>query len=539
MEKVKKHTRSGALRTGVLILTVANLAVKVLGVADKVPLNALLGDEMANVNAACALYALLYTVSTAGIPSAVALSVSRARAAKDGARIKRLFDGTMTLLLAVGCLLSLLLLLLAHPISLMSTDGEGFLCTVAIAPALFFTAASAVLRGFFQGFSLLTPTAVSELFEALGKTLFGLALAFFSLQSLGKPAPVAAALAVFGITLGVLMGAAYLALFYKRHAPALLAPLDAPSPQKEGWGAIYRTLLVTALPLALCSALMSLSSLLDAGLMRPLLASYYGDEALAKALYSDYSTGALTLYNLPAVLITPLAAALIPYVSGAAARGEEERAKEITRATIKLAAVLSLPCAAGLLVLARPILSFVFGADVNMADHAGPSLSVLAVAVFLAAVLTVTTATLQAMGRARLPIFSLGVGVLCKLLSMSLLVSRFGTLGVPLSTVAFYAVSVLLKLVFLSRLRLLRLRPFDTFLRPLFCAAACGGMAYFSYRPLAPVLGSAAALLLAVLLGGVVYLLLLVLTRALNGREIALLPLGKRTRAILENVFKV
>ena len=60
MQARKTGVRQGdSLKRGVLFLTLANLLVKVLGFAYKVPLNTLLGDEMANVNAAAALFAVL------------------------------------------------------------------------------------------------------------------------------------------------------------------------------------------------------------------------------------------------------------------------------------------------------------------------------------------------------------------------------------------------------------------------------------------------------------------------------------------------
>ena len=112
MDSVRKGNgegKRGGLLHGVAWLTVAGLAAKVLGFLYKVPLNAILGDEMANVNAAYAVYAVLYTVSTAGIPSAVSLSVSSARAAGDGGRVRAVFRVTMTTLLAVGAVLTALL----------------------------------------------------------------------------------------------------------------------------------------------------------------------------------------------------------------------------------------------------------------------------------------------------------------------------------------------------------------------------------------------------------------------------------------------
>ena len=272
---------------------------------------------------------------------------------------------------------------------------------------------------------------------------------------------------------------------------------------------------------------MSLSGLIDARMMRPLLSDYFGDEALAKALYSDYSTGALTLYNMPAVLITPIATALIPYVSGAVAAGRIERARRVTATALKLASVLSLPCAFGLSALSGPILSFVFRSDTNMAENAGPSLSVLSLCVFFAALLTVSSAALQTVKRERLPLISLGIGVSMKLLLMAPLVRAFGTVGVPLATVAFYGCSTALNLVFLSRAAGLRMRFFDGFLRPALCAAFTAFSARAAYGFFLPRIGADATLLLAVVFAALLYFALLFLLRAVGKEELSLLPFYK------------
>lgn len=530
MQKQRIRTPSaGGLRTGVLFLTVSNLIVKVLGFAYKVPLNMLLGDEMASVNAATALFAVLYTATAAGIPGALALSLSRARATGDRACIRRLYSATMTLLLTVGLLLSVGVFLVAGPLGGTRTDTATRLCTVAIAPALFFSAATGVLRGFFQGFSALTPTAVSGILEAIGKTLFGVLLALLAMDVFGKSRAVAASLAVFGITLGVIMGTLFLALRYRREGRALLlsVPLSA-TPSPDGRAAAFSVLRL-ALPITATAVCMSLSGLLDAQLMRPLLTSYFGDAALAKALYSDYSTGAVTLYNLPLVLVTPIATGLVPFISGALAKGKEERARRVAGAALKLASLVSLPCALGLSALASPTLAFVFRADAEMPLHAGPSLSVLAPCVFFSSLLTVATSALQATGHERAPIFALGVGIVTKLILMPPLVRLFGTVGVPLSTLAFYLVAALIALGLLVRARMLRLPALGASLvRPLLCALPAAILARMTHTGLLSLLGAGSALPLAVLCGALVYAAMLILLRAVEREELSLLPFGAK-----------
>ena len=58
----EKGTRTATFFGGVLVLTLANIFVKLFGFLYKVPLNRLLGDEMANVNAAYSVYFLRATM---------------------------------------------------------------------------------------------------------------------------------------------------------------------------------------------------------------------------------------------------------------------------------------------------------------------------------------------------------------------------------------------------------------------------------------------------------------------------------------------
>lgn len=523
----KREKRRGGLLSGVFVLTAANVLVKILGFVYKVPLNALLGDEMANVNAAYAIYALLYTAATAGIPGAVALSVSRGVALGDRRRVKLVFYSSITFLLSLGLFLFLLLALLAGPVSRMNSDGDAYLCILAISPALFFTAAVSVFRGYFQGFSDLRPTAVSQFLEALGKVAFGLGLVYLALHFWGYTHHTAAALSVFGITLGVALGTVYLAFVFWQRGRPLLRGINEKSRTKEKGRQVFRSVLAIALPITLTSAMMSLSTLLDAQMTRPLLTRYYGDAALAKAIYSDYSTGAVTLYNLPAILITPLCTAMVPFVSSALAKGEKTSAKSAMESILGAASLLSLPCALGMSVLASPILSFVFRGDENMAENAGVLLSVLALGVFFLALLMVTSSALQAVGRERLPILSLGAGIGVKLLTMPLLVHLLGKTGVPLSTLCFFAVVCLLNFYFVRRETGIGIRFADTFFRPALCALLSALSALLVFGLLSRVASPSVSLLFAILAAVIVYVFSLLFTRTVSRSLVEKLPFGE------------
>ena len=531
---VKMDARaSRGLLSGVLFLTVANVFVKILGFFYKVPLNAVLGDEMANVNAAYAIYALLYTVSTAGVPNAVALSVSRARARGKEKEAGRLLRVTVSAFFLVGAGLSALLILLSRPIALLNSGGDSYLCLLAIAPALMFAALNSVLRGYFQGFERLEPTAVSELIEAVGKTLFGLLFAFIYLSYFRGSVRHAAALSVFAITLGTSFSALSLGIFYRKRKTVSSADKAEEREGKDDKRLLFSVLRL-ALPITATAAMMSLSSLLDAQLMRPLLSRFYGDAGVAKMLYSDYSTGALTLYNLPAILVTPMSAAAIPFIAAALEKGESTRAKGAMEVALRAAALISLPCALGMSALASPILSFVFRGDDDMAKNTGSLLSVLALAIFFVAVFTVTGAVLQAAKKEKLPLISLGVGIAVKLASLFILTLTVGEIGVPVSTLLFYISVCALNLYFVREELGLAVHFGRTFFRPALAALLSAAGAYFSYAFLLLRLGESAALFAAICFAALLYLLGIAALRCVGREELALLPFFKKRFASRE-----
>ena len=134
----KTSGRGATFLGGVLVLTAANLLVKLFGFLYKVPLNGALGDEMANVNTAYSVYTLLYMISTAGIPVAVSVLVSRARAEGKQITLARVFRVSLSVLAAVGALGTAGMLVFSRPIAAANSGGDSYLCLLAIAPSRLF-----------------------------------------------------------------------------------------------------------------------------------------------------------------------------------------------------------------------------------------------------------------------------------------------------------------------------------------------------------------------------------------------------------------
>ncbi len=520
-------SHSAGLFGGVLILTVANLLVKVFGFLYKVPLNNLLGDEMANVNAAYSVYTLLYMISTAGIPVAVSVLVSEARAAGQAERVGAVFSVARTVLCAVGALGSAALLLFAPAIAGANSGGDSLLCLYAIAPALFFIAVCSVYRGYFQGFGRMTPTAVSEIIEAFGKMALGLLFVYLVTARYQGSVHLGAGFSVFGITVGIALGCFYLILTRARYERLGYLTVEGegaarPEPRRRVLGRLLRI----ALPIALTAGVSSLASLIDAQFMRPLLVRYYGEAELAKTVYSDYSTGALTLFNMPAVLIYPIACAIVPYITAAKTAGKGETAAHLGETALRFGTLVSLPCALGMSALSRPILRAVFVGDADMAQNAGAPLSILALSLFPLGMIAVSNAVLQAYRKQNLPILSMAVAVIVKAVGLFALTPRLGPLAAPVSTFLFYAVAMLMNFAFLFRVSGIAPAFVRVFLCPLAAALLCALCGHWVWQSTEAFLGNTAATLLALPSAAVVYGGLILLFGCVRREDLSFIKKG-------------
>ncbi len=451
--KDQKQYTSGSERTfmsGVLVLTVSTIIVKIIGLAYKIPLMAVLSAEgMGYFNTSYEIFALLCGVSTSGTPVAVSMLVSAARETKNFERARGIYKTASALLLTKGVLFSGALAVLAQGVARAVGNRDAYLAILAISPALLFCCASGAVRGYFQGCRLMTPTAVSQLSEAVGKLLFGVLFAYLGVRAkLGIP--LCAALAILGVSLGELISTLYL-LIRKKMAFAYEGVIKGTvKPQKRYVFALMRI----SLPITVCSVLIGSTRMIDMTLMLRRLAAIGVGEAQANKIYGVYTTLALPVYGLVPAFIPPITESLIPRLAAAVecgSRGEQTRA---VKGAARLTAFLAVPAAAGVLLYSKEILGILFSSQMNAVEMCAPLLSALGISVFFACMISMTNAVLQSYRRTLFPIISLGVGALVKAVSAYALIGipKIGALGAPLSTLASNVTVFLLNLMFLGRI---------------------------------------------------------------------------------------
>lgn len=453
LSSAKAHRRG--FLSGVSVLTLSTLLVKVIGLLYRIPLLDKLGTEgMGYFNTAYELYALFCVISTAGLPVAMSVLISAREAAGNYAAMRCVYRVSLLAFVVIGACGSLLLFGMASPFAALLGNPNAAACMRAISPTVLLICLSSAARGYFQGRRNMLPTAISQIMEAAGKLFLGLAFAAYAHRS-GMDLPHTAAYAVGGLTVGTGVSVLYLfthkALSDRRER---FLPTNS-GEAEDSRASVLRRLAVTAVPVTLGAGVISLTKCIDLALILHRLQGVGVNTAEANALYGCYSTLAVPVFNMLPSLTTSVALSAVPSLSAALERGEAGRAdvKRTATAALGLTLVLAIPAALGLAVYAEEILLLLFNGQPAAAAQAAPWLSCLALSVPAACLVTVTGAMLQACGRAACPVLSMLAGVVTKTVLAYVLLGTegVGMMGAPISSLLCDTVIVTVNFLFISR----------------------------------------------------------------------------------------
>ncbi len=513
--------------SGVFILTLSTLSVKIIGLLFKIPMLSILGAEgMGYFNSAYEIYALLCVISTAGLPVALSMLVARARARGDAVAVNQVYKTAYRLFFVLGFAGSCFMLIFARGTAELIGNSEAYLSIAAIAPSLFFVCMSSAARGYCQGFENMLPTAISQLIEAVSKLVLGMIFAMLA-RGGGYGTPVVCAAAVSGITVGCLLSMLYLVPCVKRAGRAEGFERAKEAHKKDK---ILSTLVRIALPITLSSSILSLTRIIDMTLIMRRLVGV--GESEANIIYGSYTTLALPLYSLIPALIAPIAPALVPQLSSLGELGDKAGEARATAHAMRLTALAALPASLGLSIYSKEILSLLFrGRDTEIA-LAAPMLSLLGASVLFSCMITTTNAVLQSSGHPSLPIISMSVGVAVKLvLSYWLMgLETVGMSGAPLGSLGCTVCVTLLNLIFIKARTAHSIELAASLFKPLLASLPSIALSLFAHRAVRLTLGDALSLAIAIFVAAAVYFALLMLLGGLKKEDLEILPFLRKRK---------
>lgn len=566
---MSNQSKKQSFLAGTAILAAAVAAVKLIGFFYKIPLNNILGSEgKTYFNTAYEIYNVLLTVSTAGLPLAISKLTSEAHAQGRENEKRKIFRTAIWLFFALGMVGALLMYFGAGTLANFQNNEAAFWPIRALAPAVFCVCLLACMRGYTQGQGNMKPPAVSQVLEALCKLGIGLPLAWLILQKCQQPdlsqqlamaessgMEYVAAGAILGVTIGTAASLLFLIIYLVSHHNRAES-LDTP----RSSGVLMRQILSIGVPITLGNCAMSIITLVDTKVILGQLQNTLGmSEHAASVLKGQYSY-AMDMPNMVASFVYPVTMSLIPFAAAALARGDKRGAGRIISSAFRLIAILALPAGIGLSVLATPIMRLVLPAQPEDALAAGAHLQMLGIALIFICIMILTNAILQTYGKEKLPIFTVIVGGVVKVVMNYILVGNpdINIHGAPVSTLCCYMVIAGLNLFFVWKYTPEKPRYFTIFAKPVAASLLMGGAAWAVYGLASRVLdgaflalaqqmfadpdkiqlwsvylANAACVLLGILAGVIVYGVLVIALRILRAEDVRSIPRGEKLIKLL------
>ena len=523
---------------GTLILSLASILVKVIGALFTIPLSNLYGaDGTAIFTKAYNVYATMYTVSSVGLPVAVAKIVAESNALGRNKEVRQIGKVALVTFLVAGALLSGSMIFGIDII----VEFFGERCryaTLVVAPTVFLTCIVSAFRGYYQGHGNMFPTAISQVIEAMGKLLFGLGLATV-LMAKGYALEIVVAGAIGGVTIGTLISAVFMVCRRLMDARRDRRTVVEEGPCRSN-KAIFKRLMGLAIPITLSTSIMSVTNLIDSGMVVKRLINGCGMlELEAEHLFGVLSM-AQKIFNLPQTIIACIGVSVIPAISAALALQQKKKARKLVESGLRLTGLMAFPCAVGLGLMAKPVLQILYYNQLADANAAAPLLQEFSIAVVCVAFVSITGSILQSMGKVSIPVRNTFIGGAVKLIANYILVGipAIGIHGAPIGTILCQGSIAVLNLIAIRRCGIkFSLR--RCFLLTGISAVVMGVFVALANPAVAALLGSTGMTGMlgtfgVIGLAAVLYFLMLVVLRALPYEDVLMLPKGAKLAKLLK-----
>ena len=539
-EKEKKSNSKNYLVQG-SILAVASIIAKIIGMIYRFPLTNTLGNEgNSYYSTANEVYNIVLMISSFSLPLAVSKLVSERIHKGEFKNAHRVFLCAMRFALIAGGALALLTYVFAGVITkyVLSIELAVYALRV-LAPAIFVFAIVGVFRGFFQGYSNMTPTAVSQVIEQIVNAIFtvvcanimysyGVSLAQENGNELLGPAWGAAG-GTFGTVVSITVAMLFMMFVYTVQKSTLKRQMRRDvTTHLESERAIYRTMILTIIPIVLSTLIYNISNVADQGVFNKVLLSQGYTEKQYTSIWGIYSGQFRVLMNVPLSLASCLAPSVVPSLTAAMARGDRGDARRKIRTSVRFTMIITIPCAVGMAALAKPILTMLYPSLETGRPLAVGIMQAGALLIILYAFSTLTTGILQGLGKLQTPLINNAAALVIHfiLLYVMLTAGNLNIYAVVWSNICFALIVSVLNAIAIARFLHYRQEWKRTFLIPVIVSIIMGAAAYLVYQLFHLVLGNTISVLFAILAGVATYGIGLISFKGITVEEIAALPKG-------------
>jgi len=254
------------------------------------------------------------------------------------------------------------------------------------------------------------------------------------------------------------------------------------------------------------------------------------DTIAITANWGIFSGQALTISNIPVAFATAMAAAMIPTVAQAVAAKDVAGARNKISVAVKTTMVISIPCAVGLFVLAKPITNLLFPSNSEASlDFGAKMLMTLSLSVIFYALAALNSPILQGLGKVNTPIRNAGIALVIQTVAgLGLLFyTDLDLYSVAIANTLYSGIMCVLNQLSIRRAVGYKQEIWRTFVIPGLASVFMGAGAWVIYEILFMLTSSMlVSVIPAILVAILVYFVMMILMRGLTEQELRGFPKG-------------
>ncbi len=374
-----KNRLSNKSSYSAVVLIVSGMICKALGALFRLPLTNLLGIEGIGVfQLVMSLYSFALVLTSGGVATALSKLISSARARGQSEKIVHYFKYAISFCVGTGICVGGVFLIFSQQMADFQGIGSGktYFLFVLLLPL---GAVLATFRGFFQGYSNMLPTAISQVLEQVFKFVFGVLFA----SLLAKRNILSG---VYGAFCGIVLSEAIVSfflivMFFLRRKN--LMSLQNVSEIKFA----KREFLVANSSLAISASILPLVHALEGLFIVSRLALAGVSNGFATKLFGLQSGVVGAILNFPLIISLAVTTTLLPNISFLVSKGAD--GKKMIEKGLKTLLLFVLPTTFGVVAILKPAVALVY-ANMN-----GPILDFAFSLAFYGAFAIVFTALMQ------------------------------------------------------------------------------------------------------------------------------------------------
>lgn len=528
----QKKKNNFVLQAG--ILAAAGMIVKVISLIYRSPLLSIIGLEgNGYYSTAINIYTIILLISSYSIPSAISKLIAQKLAFKEYRNVQRIFQCALLYVLIVGGTAAVLTFA-AAPL-LMRKSANSVMALRVLAPTIFFSGFLGVFRGYFQAHGSMLHTSLSQILEQIVNAVVSILAAYLLMGIVAEESETTKAVygsagSALGTGAGVVTALLFMLGMYLLNRKIIDRRLTRDrTGEVDSYRDIFKLLFTIVTPFILSTFIYNCSTVINMTIYYNIIIDYRKMDSVAAHIdYGIFATQAVAVVNIPVAIASAMSSATIPGVSASYVRKEYKKTREQVAKAIRMTMLVSIPAAVGLLLLAKPIMHFIFPQKEAL-DKASGLLAVLAVTVVLYGLSTLTNAVLQGIGKVNTPVIHSAVALVIQVVGLVTLLAMtdLNLYALACANIIYSLVMCILNQSAVRSKLGYKQEVVKTFIKPVIAALVMGAVAYGVYYGLYPVLPvSRIVLVIAIGIGVVVYFVVILLIGGVDEQELMAFPKG-------------